>query len=103
MNAGKNVRKKLLSSFNIWMKVDEEKVRTIGEIVQMLHNASLLLDDIEDNSILRRGIPVAHKIFGNFPTVSFSLGSSINDVNQRGREGVPQKVDKGEGPSFMMS
>ena len=48
------------------MKVDEEKVRRIGEIVQMLHNASLLLDDIEDNSILRRGIPVAHKIFGKF-------------------------------------
>ena len=25
---------------------------------------SLLLDDIEDSSILRRGLPVAHKIFG---------------------------------------
>jgi geranylgeranyl diphosphate synthase type 3 len=28
----------------------------------MLHNASLLVDDIEDSSILRRGIPVAHKV-----------------------------------------
>lgn len=62
---GKNVRKKLLSSFNNWLKVDQEKVVQIGELVQMLHNASLLLDDIEDNSILRRGIPVAHKIYGN--------------------------------------
>lgn len=50
---GKNVRKKLLSSFNIWTKVAPEKVLAIGELVQMLHNASLLLDDIEDNSILR--------------------------------------------------
>ena len=56
------------------MNIPEKKVIAIGEIVQMLHNASLLLDDIEDNSILRRGIPVAHKIFGNFSTVSFSLG-----------------------------
>jgi geranylgeranyl pyrophosphate synthase len=30
----------------------------------MLHNASLLIDDIEDNSKLRRGVPVAHNIYG---------------------------------------
>lgn len=39
----------------------------------MLHNASLLIDDIEDNSVLRRGIPVAHNIFG--------VGSTINSAN----------------------
>jgi geranylgeranyl diphosphate synthase type 3 len=39
----------------------------------MLHNASLLIDDIEDNSILRRGIPVAHHIFG--------IASTINAAN----------------------
>eukprot|EP00093_Oithona_nana_P010942 10942.XXX_250439_251362_1 [CDS] Oithona nana genome sequencing. len=70
---GKNVRKKLLSSFNVWMRVPEDKVRAIGELVQMLHNASLLLDDIEDNSILRRGVPVAHKIYG--------VPSTINSAN----------------------
>ena len=58
---GKNIRKKLLHAFNLWMNVEDTKVHEIGEIVQMLHNASLLVDDIEDNSILRRGIPVAHK------------------------------------------
>jgi geranylgeranyl diphosphate synthase type 3 len=30
----------------------------------MLHNASLLIDDIQDNSKLRRGVPVAHHIYG---------------------------------------
>jgi len=34
------------------------------EIIGDLHNASLLIDDIEDNSKLRRGQPVAHSIFG---------------------------------------
>ena len=70
---GKNVRKKLLYAFNVWMKVPEDKVLAIGELVQMLHNASLLLDDIEDNSILRRGVPVAHKIYG--------VPSTINSAN----------------------
>lgn len=27
----------------------------------MLHNASLLIDDIEDDSVLRRGLPVTHR------------------------------------------
>jgi len=61
---------KLLKAFNIWLNVDEEKVKAIGEIVQMLHNASLLLDDIQDSSILRRGIPVAHKIYGEASTIN---------------------------------
>lgn len=65
---GKNVRKKLLKAFNIWLKVDEEKVRAIGDIVQMLHNASLLLDDIQDRYFKNRLIyfcifdPMTHSL-----------------------------------------
>ncbi|KAI0316102.1 isoprenoid synthase domain-containing protein [Amylostereum chailletii] len=36
----------------------------------MLHNASLLIDDIEDDSQLRRGQPVAHKIYGIPQTIN---------------------------------
>lgn len=61
---GKKVRSKLSAAFNHWLNIDESKAKLIGEITQMLHNASLLIDDIEDNSQLRRGIPVAHSIFG---------------------------------------
>lgn len=39
----------------------------------MLHNASLLIDDIEDSSKLRRGFPVAHSIYG--------VASVINSAN----------------------
>merc|ERR1712013_37602 len=67
---GKNIRGKLIRGFNSWMSVEESKLKAIGEIVQMLHNASLLLDDIEDSSILRRGLPVAHKIFGEASTIN---------------------------------
>jgi len=39
-------------------------VQVIIEVTEMLHNASLLIDDIEDSSTLRRGFPVAHSIYG---------------------------------------
>ena len=67
---GKSIRKKLIAGFNCWMKVEPGKLEAIGDIVQMLHNASLLLDDIEDSSILRRGLPVAHKIYGEPSTIN---------------------------------
>jgi len=67
---GKNIRAKLIAGFNKWMGVDQGKIDAIEEIVQMLHNASLLVDDIEDSSILRRGLPVAHKIYGQASTIN---------------------------------
>lgn len=70
---GKQIRTKLAQAFNFWLKITPEKCQAIGEVVQMLHNASLLIDDIEDNSILRRGVPVAHNIFG--------VASTINSAN----------------------
>lgn len=61
---GKAVRGKLALAFNHWLQIPEFKLRIIVEVTQMLHNASLLIDDIEDSSSLRRGIPVAHNIYG---------------------------------------
>ncbi|KAK0169083.1 hypothetical protein PV327_002829 [Microctonus hyperodae] len=70
---GKQIRVKLALAMNYWLKIPSEKIQAVGDITQMLHNASLLLDDIQDNSILRRGIPVAHSIFG--------VASTINAAN----------------------
>ncbi|KNC81191.1 geranylgeranyl pyrophosphate synthase [Sphaeroforma arctica JP610] len=42
----------------------------ILDVVNMLHTSSLLADDIEDNSNLRRGIPVAHIIYGVPATIN---------------------------------
>ena len=67
---GKNIRGKLIAGFNMWMNVQQEKIKAIEEIVQMLHNASLLVDDIEDSSTLRRGLPVAHLIYGQASTIN---------------------------------
>ncbi|XP_043468176.1 geranylgeranyl pyrophosphate synthase isoform X2 [Leptopilina heterotoma] len=71
---GKQVRGKLAHAFNFWLKIPSEKILKVGNIIQMLHNSSLFrIDDIEDNSILRRGIPVAHSIYG--------VASTINAAN----------------------
>jgi geranylgeranyl diphosphate synthase type 3 len=66
---GKDVRGKLIDCFQEWFQVESPEIlEKIKDIVGDLHNASLLVDDIEDNSKLRRGNPVAHCIFG-IPTV----------------------------------
>ncbi|XP_048842985.1 geranylgeranyl pyrophosphate synthase isoform X2 [Brienomyrus brachyistius] len=70
---GKQVRKRLSQAFNHWLNVPEDKLQVIIEVTEMLHNASLLIDDIEDSSKLRRGFPVAHSIYG--------VASVINSAN----------------------
>ncbi|KAF9169476.1 geranylgeranyl pyrophosphate synthetase [Mortierella sp. AD011] len=69
-NPGKEMRTELIEAFNIWIKVPQEQLAIINKVVKMLHTASLLVDDIEDDSVLRRGEPVAHKIFGVPATIN---------------------------------
>lgn len=68
--SGKNIRQKLIHGFNQWMNVSRDKIAAIEEIINMLHNASLLIDDIEDSSKLRRGQPCAHLIYGQPSTIN---------------------------------
>ncbi|KAK7691325.1 hypothetical protein QCA50_004719 [Cerrena zonata] len=61
---GKEIRGQMISAFNTWLNVPEDKLRVISKVVSMLHTASLLVDDIEDDAQLRRGVPASHKIYG---------------------------------------
>jgi geranylgeranyl diphosphate synthase type 3 len=68
---GKDIRGKLIDCFQLWLKVENpDTLQAIKDIVGDLHNASLLIDDIEDSSKLRRGRPVAHSIFGTAPVIN---------------------------------
>jgi len=71
-NPGKNVRTKLMEAFNEWLQVPFEKLKIITDAIEMLHNASLLIDDIQDGSTLRRGNPVAHLVYGTPSTINCS-------------------------------
>ncbi|KAL1969413.1 hypothetical protein VTN77DRAFT_8851 [Rasamsonia byssochlamydoides] len=67
---GKDIRKQLITAFNAWLKVPRDSLDIITKVVAMLHTASLLIDDVEDSSVLRRGVPVAHSIFGTAQTIN---------------------------------
>lgn len=61
---GKNVRDVLIDSFNKWLEVPSEQLNTIKQVVGYLHSSSLIIDDIEDDSLTRRGQPASHVVFG---------------------------------------
>ncbi|KAI1122183.1 terpenoid synthase [Nemania abortiva] len=67
---GKDIRTSLINAFNVWLDVPKESLDVIANVVAMLHTASLLVDDVEDSSDLRRGVPVAYKVFGSPQTIN---------------------------------
>ncbi|KAG9306056.1 hypothetical protein G9A89_020251 [Geosiphon pyriformis] len=67
---GKEIRSKMIEAFNYWLNVPKEQLNVITKVVEMLHTASLLIDDVEDGSTLRRGVPVAHHIYGVPATIN---------------------------------
>ncbi|EKM81298.1 hypothetical protein AGABI1DRAFT_112964 [Agaricus bisporus var. burnettii JB137-S8] len=69
-NPGKEIRGKLIEAFNLWLRVPTNELAVISKVVNMLHTASLMVDDIEDDSQLRRSQPVAHKIYGIPQTIN---------------------------------
>ena len=69
---GKDIRSQMVKAFNAWLDVPADSLEVITTVISMLHTASLLVDDVEDNSVLRRGFPVAHSIFGIPQTINTS-------------------------------
>ncbi|KAF5353052.1 hypothetical protein D9758_008790 [Tetrapyrgos nigripes] len=67
---GKDIRGRLIEAFNLWLHVPDAELQVITRIVNMLHAASLMVDDIEDDSQLRRGRPVPHKVYGIPQTIN---------------------------------
>ncbi|RLL97216.1 hypothetical protein CFD26_106834 [Aspergillus turcosus] len=67
---GKNTLAKFTHCLRVWFSLPDDMCSGIDEITAMLFNSTLLLDDIEDGSTLRRGKPAAHLKFG--------LGQTVN-------------------------
>lgn len=61
-----NMRYQFLVAFNklYFVIEDEEVLAEIGSVIAIFHDSSLLIDDIEDSSKVRRGHPCAHVEFG---------------------------------------
>lgn len=90
---GKDVRGSFIMAFNTWLQVRPDRLAAIQRIVRMLHTSSLLVDDIEDSSELRRGIPVAHSIFGvpqTFNSANYVYFRALKEVRDLGN---PEALD----------
>ncbi|TGO59220.1 hypothetical protein BOTNAR_0167g00160 [Botryotinia narcissicola] len=65
-----NSRNALLDALNCWYFVPHESLEIIRHVIGIIHNTSLILDDIEDNSPIRRGCPSAHEVFGTSQAIN---------------------------------
>ena len=78
----KGVRRILVESLNEWLSIPKASQETITRIVDLLHNASLMLDDCEDGSDLRRGHPASHMIFGQAQTINTATYLFVQAVRE---------------------
>ncbi|CAH0729177.1 unnamed protein product, partial [Brenthis ino] len=61
---GKQGREKIVMALNHWLQISDEKLKTIFDITETIHVGNLLVDDIQDNANMRRGVPAAHRVYG---------------------------------------
>lgn len=76
----KGIRSLLCQALAKYYKKDHTQIENI---VDRIHNASLLHDDIEDGSIARRGMPCAHLMYGTALTLNcgtFELLEAVSDA-----------------------
>lgn len=66
----KGFRDQAIEALNQWFQVPNSTTKQIKEIIKMLHSASLMLDDLEDSSPLRRGKPSTHSVYGDAQTIN---------------------------------
>lgn len=64
------MRNAAIDALNVWYEVSSSTTEHIGSVLNGLHTSSLMLDDIEDGSPLRRGSPATHCIFGTAQTIN---------------------------------
>lgn len=80
--SSKDVRGQLIDALNVWIGLDQESLVLLRKLIQDIHNTSLLLDDVQDNSPLRRGKPAAHTVFGPAQTINSATYKIIEIVSQ---------------------
>ena len=68
----KKMRSKLVQNIGFKFNINQDIIEFISEFIDDLHNASLVIDDIQDNSILRRNNKTAHLKYG----ISMSIGAT---------------------------
>lgn len=92
---GKNIRKSLCEIFGNLLSVNNENIDLINRITNKFHNASLVIDDIEDNGLLRRNESCAHIKYGiplSLNAGYYSIFKSIHEISQNFSEVTTRKI-----------
>ncbi|KAI0404815.1 terpenoid synthase [Xylaria palmicola] len=69
----KGIRDMVVDGIQAWLDVPPQSAAIIRSVVKTIHNSSIMLDDLQDGSQLRRGNPSAHVIFGEAPTINSAI------------------------------
>jgi geranylgeranyl pyrophosphate synthase len=77
---GKNIRKLLGDLLGKLLNVNDENIILINNIITDFHNASLVIDDIEDNSLVRRNKPCSHIKYGIPMTINSGYYSAFKNL-----------------------
>lgn len=72
LQGGKKLRPFILASFVEMLDGDRDIAARLAASVEMYHNATLIFDDIQDNSLIRRGKPTLNKRFGVGVALSYA-------------------------------
>ena len=70
----------LIDSINIYFQINQEDLELIKMVLNEIHNSSLLIDDIQDHSVYRRGAKCAHILYGIPLTINSALFQIIESV-----------------------
>jgi hypothetical protein len=83
--SSKGVRQHLIDALQTWFNVPRSSLVAIYGVASLLHEASLMLDDIQDASPLRRGQPAVHEMFGVGQTINsacFCINNALRLVQE---------------------
>ncbi len=61
---GKRLRSAMLTRCSGYGNADPERIARLGAVVELVHLASLVHDDIVDRAAVRRGLPTVHRAAG---------------------------------------
>ena len=87
--SGKGVRLKVTDVLGKFLNVSKKDMESIKYIIESGHNGSLLIDDIQDRSLTRRGIKCGHLIYGTALTINAPYLMSYKVLNN-----IPQLFRK---------
>lgn len=92
---GKNIRKSMCELFGKLLAVNNEDIYLIDKITNDFHNASLVIDDIEDNSLLRRNVMCSHIKYGIPMALNagyYSIFKSLMEISRHFSPNTTHKI-----------